>query len=268
MRRSSLLLVLFLIGCGGGRPPAPADDRAPSLLDVWSGLDEAFAGLAGREQEACYTSLATWFADFGSRGLACAAVQVIAPTALVARAPVAPFLRGPHTARADVVRFDLNAPRDFGHYAPAFVRWFMENAIPDGEVTQSLTQPIYDRRVRRLARIYWLTVSDLERQGFPESLPVGPFADYVAFLDGGAAQDSEYYGSGEGFSVFAFTDRSESLIPRVGLVIENDWTVKYEANTAYGFWLRRHADGTRMLWHDGLRQLLQTYDAAWLADGG
>ncbi len=266
-RRFVLSAFLLLIGCGGGRAVTDAPPEADaSLLDVWAGLDEAFAALGNRVEDVCDAPFATWFADFGTRGLACAAAQVVSPTSFVARAGIAPFRSGPHVASADAVRLDLNNPRDFGRYDPAFVTWFTTHAIPDADnaAARDLTQPIYDRRVRRLARIYWLTYADLETGGFPEATPAGPLADYAAFLDGGPAQDSEFYGSDEGFSVFAFTERSETLLPRLGIQLMNDWTAKYEANTAYGFWLRRRADGTLSLWHGGLRRLLQTYDAAWL----
>jgi hypothetical protein len=264
-----LAAIVLLTGCGGGRAATDAPPELElALLDVWVGLDEAFAGLAGRAEEACDASFGTWFEDFGVRGLACAAAHVVAPTNFVARAPVAPFRSGPHTAIADRVRLDLSAPRDFGRYDPAFVTWVATNAIPgpkNAEV-RALTQPVYDRRVRRLARTYWLTHADLEASGFPESLPAGPLADYAAFLDGAPAPDGDVHDAGEGFSVFAFTGLSEALLPQIGVPIGNAWTAKYEANTAYGFWIRRRLDGTLGAWHDGLRRLLQTYDAAWLAE--
>lgn len=269
---TGLAVLLLLIGCGGGRATteeSPESEGAEAtLIDMWTGLGDAFAGLAGREQEACDESFGTWFADFGVRGLACAAAQVVDPTSFVARAPVAPFQSGPHTATADLVRLDLNAPRAFGHYDPAFVTWLVEHGVPAaGSPARTLTQPVYDRRVRRLARIYWLTYADLEASGFPESVPVGPLADYAAFLNGAPAPDRDVH-SGGGFSVFAFTHRSEALLPEIGVPIGNEWTAKYEANTAYGFWLRRRADRTLTHWRDGLHDLLQTYDAAWLAEVG
>ena len=263
IRLALVLLLLLMAGCSGGEATTapPASDESPALLDVWASLDDAFAGVAGREQEVCDTAFATWVADFGVRGLACAAAQVITPASLIERAGFAPFESGPHTASAEQVWLDLGAARAFGRYDPVFVRWLIENGIPDSDnaVARTLIQPVYDRRVRRLARIYWLTHADLEAKGFPESLPVGPLADYAAFLDGTTPPEEKL-----SFSVFAFTDLSETLLPRIGVSISNEWTAKYEANTAYGFWLRRYADGTLGLWHDGLRRLLQTYDAAWV----
>ncbi len=266
------VVLLAAAGCARQAVPDarladPSPERAAALLDVWAGFDDASAGLAQRETEVCGPAFATWFADFGVRGLACVAAQIVTPTDLIERTLIEPFLSGPHTATAQQVRLDLDATRAFGHYDPAFVEWLVENGIPDGDnaTIRAFTKSVYDRRFRRIARIYWLTYTDLDADGFPASTPDGPLADYAAFLDGGPAQASESYGSDDGFSVFAFADRSETLLPQIGVNLDNEWTAKYEANTAYGFWLRRRADGTLSLWHDGLRHLLQTYDAAWLS---
>ena len=276
MRTRPLVLALVVLaGCASapgapdspppGTPPGdpPAPPAPGALADVWAGLDEAAAGVAGRGPDVCAGPFGTWFSAWGGRGLACVAAQVVDPAAVLARAPVAPFESGPHVATEAAVRFDLEAGRAFGHYDPAFVRWLVEAGVPDGATARRLAKPIYDRRLARLARVYWLAHRDLARGGFPADVPAGPLAAYAAYLDGGPADDG-----GDTFAVFAFTDRSEALLPDVGVPVENDWTVKYEANTAYGFWLRRRADGTHALWLDGLRQLLAAFDAPWLAAHG
>ena len=247
---------------GGDPSPSPG---AADLADVWAGLDEAAAGLAGRGPDVCAGPFGTWFPEWGARGLACVAAQVVDPASFLGRAPVAPFESGPHQATEAAVRLDLTS-RSFGHYDPAFVRWLVEAGVPDGAATRQLAKPIYDRRLARLARVYWLAHRDLARDGFPDDVPAGPLAAYAAYLDGGPADDG--VGGGDTFAVFAFTERSEALLPDIGLPVENDWTVKYEANTAYGFWLRRRSDRTHALWLDGLRQLLEAFDAGWLAAHG
>jgi hypothetical protein len=90
----------------------------------------------------------------------------------------------------------------------------------------------------------------------------GAAAEYALFLARPGAA-----GEAQGFSVFAFTPRSERLLTGLGLD-RDDWPAKYEANTAYGWWLRRRADGTGALWHDALTRLLSSYDPAWLAARG
>lgn len=264
-----LSAALVLAGCSGtaGGSPGfspPAADAA--LADVWAGLDE------GRRQadaaDACERPYGTYFADFGVRGLACAAAQVVPATALVGRAPVAPFRSGPHAVSGQAVRLDLDAENTFGRYDPAFVRWLVEAGIPDGRAARTLARPVYDRHLRRLARVYWLAHADLAAAGFPRATPPGRPAQYAAYLDGGPIPDGAEGYEG-GFAMYAFTERSRTLLPAVGLAPgENEWEAIYEANTAYGFWLRRRVDGTRALWHDGLAELLGAFDADWLAAHG
>ncbi len=268
MRRlSTASLLVFLAACSG----APAAPGGAAFADVWAGLDGAarpFETVALDASVVCDPTFATWFVDFGVRGLACVAAQTVAPAApatLVARAPVAPFRSGPHAVSASGVDLDLDADRAFGHYDPAFVRWLADAAVPTGPAAV-LAAPVYRRHVARLARVYWLTHADLAAAGFPASTPDGPLADYARYLDGGPVPDGmEAYESQDGFSVYAFTDRSERLVDEIGLPVGNEWEIKYEANTAYGFWLRRRADGTHAEWRDALQGLLRAYDADWLA---
>jgi hypothetical protein len=275
-RLLALFFLCLLIGCGGTPPSGGADPAAARAVRlVWLGLDDAAARFVDRGDgpevdpvATCDPTFATWFADFGVRGLACTAAQVVAPTALLAAAPTRPFVSGPHAASAGGVDLDLTSDRAFGHYDPAFVRWAWGAAVPDGAAERSLIQPIYRRHAARLARIYWLTYTDLAADGYPRSTPVGPLADYAAFLDGGPVPAGAESYAGSGFSVFAFTDRSEGLLPQIDMAVGNDWELKYEANTAYGFWLRRRADGTHAQWRDGLRDLLAALDADWLSAHG
>jgi len=262
LRPSALVLLALLAGCSGGGTATGTPAAGGALLDLWPGLDDGVAS-AG-QGEVCVQPFGTYFADFGIRGLACAAGQAASPASVVARAPVAPFVSGPHLATDRAVRLDLNAENAFGHYDPAFVRWLTAAAIPEGQTARVLAQPIYDRHLARLARIYWLARLDLGSDGYPASTPVGPLAAYADYLEGGPVPDG-MEGHEGGFAVFAFTDRSEGLLPQIDLRIGNEWTAKYEANTAFGFWLRRRADGTQALWRDALGDLLQAFDADWLA---
>ena len=268
LRRFLLVLAFSCSACSGSSSGGDAPDTPPALLDVWSGYEAAFGTLTAQDIP-CADTFGTWFEEFGVRGVACVGAEAVSPMTVVQRAGATPFLAGPHRATAETFALDLTSDRDFGHYNPAFVRWIAANGIVgEGRPTvQALTQPLYDRHLRRLARIYWLTYADLEADGFPRASPAGMLSDYAAFLDGGPVPEgAEAYESVDGFSVFAFTELSEALLPRIGLTLGNEWEAKYEANTAFGFWLRRRADGTLALWHDGLRRLLTTYDADWLAE--
>jgi hypothetical protein len=257
-----LLPLLSLAACGGART---GSDGPPALLDVWTGLHGAAAQLA-QQGIPCDAAWDTWFEEFGVRGVACVAATVVAPTEVVARAGVRPYVSGPHVVTADAFALSLTSERAFGHYDPDFVAWVVEHGVV-GEgrpEVRALTQPVYDRYLRRLARLYWLAYADMAADGFPDRAPAGLLAGYAAFLDGGPIPEGAEGYEG-GFSVFAFSGLSEGLLPRLGFAPENEWEAKYEANTAFGFWLRRRADGTAARWHDGLRRLLATYDAGWLA---
>src|SRR5690606_20040689 len=140
--------------CAGTRTGTDAaPGRSDALLDLWRGLDAGFAVVAAREVDACSEPFGSLFADLGVRGLACAATAELAPASVVAAAGMRPFVSGPHLASAEGVVLDLDAPRDFGRYDPAFVRWVVANGIPEAN---AVTRSVYDRRLRRLARVYWL----------------------------------------------------------------------------------------------------------------
>ena len=269
MRRLAPLVLILAVGACAGARPAGGEPPA-SLAALWATLGEAFGALAALDTP-CAEPFGTWFEEFGVRGLACVGAQATDASLLVAQAGGTVYTAGPHRVTEEVVALDLDAQRDFGRYDPVFVDWAVEHGVVGAErpLLRQALQPTYDAYVRRLARVYWLAHADLAADGFPASVPAGPLADYAAFLEGGPVPEGmESYGlDGDrngGFSVFAFTGRSEGLLPRLGLDVANDWEVKYEANTAYGFWLRRRADGTQARWREGLERLLAVYDAAWL----
>lgn len=270
MPRLRLLLLLVVAGCAASRV-APGVGGLLPLWTTWHSVDLVGGGTEGtsegRVSDACDVSFGTYFASFGVRGLACAANTVEPLGAVVAAAPMPVFVSGPHAPGPDGLGLDLGS-RAFGHYDPAFVRWAVATAIP-GEGNPALrvaTQPVYDQKLRRLARVYWLVRAGLVAEGYPARTPVGPAKDYVRYLRGGplGAGASEY---APGFSMVAFSDRSAAVPAALSIARDDlDWySALYEANAATGFWLRRAEDGTEATFQDGLRRLLATYDAGWLA---
>lgn len=263
--RSPLLLVLVaaLGGCSS-TPQGPIHADNPALLDLWSGMEAAY-GNAGSAGIPCPEWMQSWF-DFGLRGQACVVNDIVPLPALVVRYGAQPFESGPHTVTNKGVRLNLTSERGFGHYDPDFVDWVIDEGIvgENRPTVRALTQPIYDRHLQRIARIYWVTQSDMRADGFPRTTPAGVLADYAAYLNGGSIPDGAEGYEG-GFSVFYFTDLSEGVVDRAMPGLSDDWSAKYEANTAFGFWIRRRSDGTLAQWQDGLRRLLRTYDADWLS---
>lgn len=263
MPRLRLLLLLVVAGCAASRV-APGGD---GLLPLWTSW-QAGDPVSGSGPDACDAAFGTYFAGFGVRGLACGTNAAIPLAAIIATAPMPVFASGPHAPGPAGLGLDLDSERAFGHYAPAFVRWAVESAIP-GEGNPALraaTQPVYDQRLQRLARVYWLVRAGLAAEGYPRRVPPGPSKDYVRFLRGGPAGDGTPM-TGAGFTMYAFNERSRTVPPALGVAGDDLvwYEVQYEANTATGFWLRRAEDGTEATFRDGLRRLLATYDADWLA---
>ncbi len=265
-----LLLLLVVAGCAAPRV-APGGGGLLPLWTTWQSADLAGSDTErtgeGRMSDACDVPFGTYFTSFGVRGLACATNAAEPLGAVVAAAPMPVFASGPHAPGPDGLGLDLGS-RAFGPYDPAFVRWAVATAIP-GEGSLALraaTQPVYDQKLRRLARVYWLVRAGLVAEGYPARTPIGPAKDYVRYLRGGpvGAGASEV---APGFSMVAFSDRSEVVPAALGIARDDlGWySALYEANTATGFWLRRAEDGTEATFQDGLRRLLATYDAGWLA---
>lgn len=263
-------LVLALAACAG-RPP-DADPATDALVEVWAAIPAGNAHLEGLDvPSVCDDSFGTWFADFGVRGLACSADQKLPLAGVVARGPGPVWTSRPQRPTAASLGLVLDAPRAFGHYAPTFVRWAVENGVPESRAARTLAQPVYEAHVQRLARVYWESYRTLAAGGFPETLS-GPARAYAAFLDGGPIPPgAEFEG---GVSVFLLFDETSQPVaarlagPMENEWMENEWEVRYEANTALGFWVRRRADGTLRLFRDGLRDVLVAFDGDWLSAHG
>ena len=280
-RWTLVALMAVAVGCSAPRTmtgsPRVGADALPRL---WTALATVGPMSEGGGQ-ACNDAFGTYFPDFGVRGLACLAngERPLGQVAAAAGVPV--FTSGPHALSAVASggpvagapeRLDLNLTSDeFGHYNPAFVAWAVETGIV-GEKSAAVrvaTQPVYNSFMQRLARVFWLTYGRLEAGGFPTTTPLGVEKDYARYLQGGPVDAGavEYY---PGFSMSVFSDANEALPGALGIDEDDlEWySALYEANTATGFWLRRREDGTLEAFHDGLRRLLATYDATWLAAQG
>ena len=268
---SSSAPVLPLAGCSA--PPSDASGP-PALLDLWTGLDaardavDAADGLATSDgDDPCSETFGTYFTDFGARGLACVADRAVPLGQALSRFRGAVYASGPHSLQGGTLRPDLLSD-DFGHYNPDFVEWVVENGVigEDDPAVRALAAPIYRRHLQRLARVYWLTYQDLAADGFPAQTPSGAPEAYASYLASGVVPEAgreEYY---PGFTMTAFSERNDAIGERLsGPGRAEYYSALYEANTAVGFWLRRRADGTLGTFHDGLRRLLATYDADWLA---
>lgn len=270
---------LVLAGCGGARmsgAPAVPSGQAPvgqgTLATLWTALSSSapIDRNADAMPDRCLSVYGTYAWGFGVRGLACDADRVRPLGAAASASGLPVFVSGPHAPGAEGLGLALES-RQFGHYNPAFVEWAVETGIvgEDNPAVRAATQAVYDARLQRLARVYWLVYRGLEADGFPGRTPLGPEKDYVHYLRGGpvgVGGDDVY----PGFTMTAFNERSRPVPPALGIADDDlEWyAAQYEANTATGFWLRRGEDGTLDAFHDGLRRLLSTYDADWLSGQG
>lgn len=262
-----LLPALILAACSGARPGGDE----PALLPAWAALSSTpipvttpVSGTSG-DPETCGNRYSQWRNGFGTRDVAYDLCLQLSLGELAARADLPIWRSGPHavTASGEIspTLYEVGSA-DFGHYNEAFVAWAIEHAVV-GEgrpMLRAATQPVYNRHFSRLARIFWTARQRADDPAFQAAA-----AQYERYLDTGVvpSEHSDYQG---GFTMNIFRDASESWARGYAEGNQNDWEALYEAQTAYGFWVRRERDGTAATFEDGLRRLLQTYDAAWLAD--
>lgn len=181
----------------------------------------------------CHRAPALEFADLGA----------------LARVPV--FLSGPHTTDT----LDLNSPNSFGHYNPAFVQFLIDHTVSErGSVAQRATQPAYDRHLKPLAQIFWLTLGKIKAE------PACFEREKKAYQRAIQRKAAGYYERWFYFMNPAFcgkVQRTERYLMDHGFDGGVDGNV---TKTVVGFWLRRSMDGTFDAFATGLQKLVRAYD--------
>lgn len=226
----------------------------PELADAWTVL-----GATNLDALECERpDLTTSIPEAGFRGRLCALDGAIGLAALAERAGMDVLRSGPHQIDDDGVSFNTYS-NDFAHYNPDFVEWLADNAIlgEDDETIRQLTQPIYNSKARRTARVFWIVRSLLEADGYPDEMPaqVAGYADHITNDMYGPAPDTGYE--------WIQSTTAEMVFQGVPSA-ESDWAAEFEGPVAATFWVRRALDGTEDEFVDALRRLLETYDAVWL----
>jgi hypothetical protein len=197
--------------------------------------------------------------------------------------PVPVFLAGPHAVAADEAQpgaaasGDFNFKSyDFGRYNPEFVQWAIENAIPAAhdEGLRRLTQPFYDRYLRELCRYYYITYLDVQAAGPRIEDEVIPRFEQDLEKFSTVPFDEQAMGAGPGdyLQYTVFTDYATQFArydnTRKRWVSIFPWSSGemdvYHPPVAGPFWIRRRVDGTAEDFATLLRQMLATYDRAWL----
>lgn len=155
--------------------------------------------------------------------------------------------RGPHS------KYSMNwteKEHRFGHYNHRFVRWATDNFIPGynwgGQYIIPLLQPIYDKHLKRLARIFWIAYRIIQ----PRIDSVGAKYDRWTKV--------KNYGLQRAIS---FKDGGKDYRPSDYLVPGSDvYWKENQMQVSAAFWARRYIDGSFGLFAEGLRRLLKTYD--------
>jgi hypothetical protein len=224
------------------RPDVPltSPEATAAAQRVWKGLD----GSTNSCEEFDY------WPTGGMMIFACHIWSIADEASLRALAPMPIFLSGPH---AD--RLVLDDARQFGHYNPEFVTWFVAHAVPgaEDEAFRAMSQPIYSAYVRFLAEIYLAAYEKTraepgcfasERDAYAAHLERGTLPGYYYerwfwWLNPGFCKDPD-----GGFNAFSADDGG----------MDGNVT-----KSAMGFWVRRSLDGTMEAWHEGLLKLTRTY---------
>lgn len=190
-------------------------DADAEVLAAWRALPSSSNSCQGFD----------YFPNGGLRAFFCHAQSVMPFEKLARLAGTRVFVSGPH--RAGQVNF--NSESEFGHYDLGFVKWLGQHGIPgQGDpILKAALQPIYDRDMKSLARVY-LAVA----------LRLWSDPDYFSTQ---ARAYTNYRNHRPDFARFAGLD-------------ENLWV------PAHAFWVRRKLDGTADAFLDVLRTLMNTYD--------
>jgi hypothetical protein len=237
-------------------PVASAGPETSGVVTADAMFRNAWTDL-GRMHDVCkgewafnpYESRGDFFA--GLRTFGCFAGSLISYQSLQAAAGMPIFLSGPHTAS----ELSWESPNSFGHYNPAFVAWFVDHAVPAAAdpAFRASTQPLYDRHVRALARVFLETYRKSQReagcfrnevdkyQGLvqAQNLPDGYYMRFLGFL-------------------------SPEFCANPDVKVEGDWERECLVMTSTAFWIRRTLDGTADEFARGLIRLVSAYDARFM----
>lgn len=129
-------------------PVRPAGTASTDLAHEVADILNAFS-----KQTSCQDF--DYFPDGGYQNFWCHRPERLTIRAIEARAGVPIFLSGPHPPGD----FTNKSKTDFGHYNPAFVRWFATEVAPSGKdsPTVAATQGMYDAMMKPLATVFHRT---------------------------------------------------------------------------------------------------------------
>jgi len=154
------------------------------------------------------------------------------------------FVKGPHTGG----KINFDSRYEFGYYNIEFVKWLgdLVLAVKQNTTIRTATQPMYDKYLKKPARTYHQAYRFLEGAVDLEEVK-------KAYLNHIANRTLP-----QGY-IHSFDKIDQIELQRTG----HDF---WHAHTALGFWVRRAIDKTDIAFFDGLKTLLETYDAKYIND--
>ncbi len=169
------------------------------------------------------------------------------------------FKSGPHS-KTDL---GLDSRTEFGHYNPDFVKWLVDKVPPSARdsAVQKATQPHYDKHLKPLAEIFWVTLQKAKSEPECFEREKKAYADLIAKKKLPAAYyERWFYWMNPKFCARAKT----GLGPNQGFdyFSNNGFDGGVDGNvtkTVIGFWLRRSMDGTMDSFAEGLKKLVTSY---------
>lgn len=277
MRRGFLCLPFALIACGSDPPPAPVvvppqpvvvADVAPVPVPAPVArepepVEKAESPLERILRDAIDKSQCDAF-DYGAGGgiqtLWCHRPNMMPVDAISKLAGVDYFLSGPHS-KSELKLADKSS---FGHYNPELVKWLVDKAAPSARDSriQKMTQPSYDRHLKPLAEIFWLTLQKSKKEPDCFEREKKAYGDLIAKKK----LPRDYYERWFYFMNPSFCAKAKTgLGPQNGFdyFMKNGFDADVDGNvtkTVVGFWLRRAMDGTKDQFAEGLTKLITSYD--------
>lgn len=232
--------------------PAREGGQVPAVLDAMVRAAWMEIGGSGSKCEEF-----DYFPNGGMRNWYCHILTFISYRKFSDLIGVPVFVSGPHTA-SDL---NLDSSGSFGHYNKEFVARLRRVMIP-GESNiafRTATQGSYDRCVRPLARIFFVTYRKLTDH--PSYLEQEK-RRYLALIGAGNLKPYNY----EKYFYFmnpGFIDSRDDEAYLMKHGFDGGWDGNV-VKTCVAFWIRRSIDGTADEFYTGLEKLLQAYDGTFL----
>jgi len=200
------------------------------------------------EPNATCRKMKAYTGEEGLRALYCNLRDVVSYERLEEMAGIPIFLKGPHNNH----KLRVQEPT-FGYYNPEFIRWATYNLLPgkDDTAYRTVTQPIYDRHMKKMARAYHRTYVQWSRNldHFEKERRY-----LIAMIEG--TRPWSYMGA-------RWTDKDLRTI--LNLDVRNENLNPHNVQAALRFWQRRSIDETADDFFAALETMLAIYDPDYLA---